>query len=46
VEVARDGEAVLVRHSHNPDVVIRYSLAEMTAFLQGVHAREFDHLVM
>lgn len=45
VELARDGDAVLVRHSKQPEVVIRYTVAEMAAFLEGVRDREFDHLL-
>lgn len=45
VEMAIDGNTVLVRHSRQPDVTIRYSRAEMDAFFTGVRASEFDHLI-
>lgn len=45
VELAPDGELVALRHSKNPDVVLRFTQAEMRAFLTGAADGEFDFLV-
>jgi hypothetical protein len=43
VEVAMVDGAVLVRHSHHPvGPVLRFTRGEWEAFLDGVHAGEFD----
>lgn len=44
VEMARDGDAFLVRDSKAPDVVLAYSRLEMEIFFEGVKNCEFDHL--
>lgn len=46
VELARIGKFIAVRDSKNPDGShLMFSRAEMAAFIDGVHRREFDHLV-
>ncbi|MFD1828878.1 DUF397 domain-containing protein [Streptomyces desertarenae] len=45
VEVARDGDRVLIRESDRPDEVVVTTPAKLDAFLKGVKAGEFDHLV-
>jgi hypothetical protein len=45
VEVKADCGAVLVRHSQDPDVVLRFTAAEFAAFLHGARAGEFDGLL-
>jgi hypothetical protein len=45
VEVAADRDEILVRNSRRPEHVIRYTRAEMTAFIEGVRRGEFDDLV-
>ncbi len=43
VEIAADGEAVLVRDSKNPESPpLRFTQQEWTAFLAGARAGEFD----
>lgn len=45
VELAEAGDAVLVRDSKDPDGPrLRFTRAEMLAFLQGAKAGEFDDL--
>ncbi|MFC9752779.1 DUF397 domain-containing protein [Streptomyces sp. NPDC056921] len=45
VEVAWQGEEILVRESDDPHTVTRTSRAKFAAFIQGVKAGEFDHFV-
>jgi uncharacterized protein DUF397 len=45
VELAVDGDFVLLRHSRQPDAKIRYTRAELAAFFEGVRNHEFDHLL-
>jgi hypothetical protein len=45
VELALDGDTVLLRHSRQPGTLIRYSRAEVAAFFEGVRNHEFDHLL-
>jgi hypothetical protein len=44
VELARDGNAILLRDSKDPAVHLRYSVEEIRAFFDGVKRCEFDHL--
>lgn len=45
VELAPCGEAILLRHSKSPNVLLSYSWAEIDAFIDGAKRGEFDHLV-
>jgi hypothetical protein len=45
VELARDGDAILLRDSKNPAVHLRYTQAEVDAFIDGAKRGEFDHLI-
>lgn len=45
VELAADQDSVLMRHSRQPDLQIRYTHEEMAAFFDGVKNHEFDHLL-
>ena len=45
VELATNGELVALRNSREPGVVLRFTHAEMSAFLDGVKQGEFDHLL-
>lgn len=45
VELARDGDHILVRDSKNPAEHLRYSQVEITSFFEGVKRGEFDHLL-
>ena len=45
VELAPYGDAILLRDSKNPRVLLRYTAAEIDAFLDGAKKGEFDHLV-
>lgn len=46
VEVARIGDVVGVRDSKNPDgPVLRFTIREFEAFLDGARKAEFDDLV-
>jgi len=44
LEVARDGEVILVRHSKHPHPALVYTPDEWAAFLAGVKNGEFDDL--
>jgi Domain of unknown function (DUF397) len=46
VELARDGDMIALRDSKNPETApFRYTDREMSAFLAGAKAGEFDHLL-
>ncbi|MFE6718950.1 DUF397 domain-containing protein [Streptomyces albidoflavus] len=45
VEVALHAGAILMRESDEPGEVIATSPAKLAAFIAGVKAGEFDHLV-
>jgi hypothetical protein len=45
VELASSGDWILLRDSKNPEVQLRYSAAEIDAFLDGAKRGEFDHLL-
>jgi len=42
IEVARDGDVVLVRNSERPADITRHTRAEWTAFVDGVKTGEFE----
>lgn len=42
VEVAEEGDWVLLRESDDPDVVVRTTRRKLRAFLEGAKAGEFD----
>ncbi|MFV8128805.1 DUF397 domain-containing protein [Streptomyces syringium] len=45
IELARSGEAILMRESDTPDLIISSSPEKLLAFVRGVKAGEFDHLM-
>ncbi|MFI2290181.1 DUF397 domain-containing protein [Streptomyces niveus] len=45
VELAASGDAILLRESDAPHEVVVTSPVKLRAFLAGVKAGEFDHLV-
>jgi hypothetical protein len=45
VELAPHGDSIYLRDSKNPHVLLRYTAAEIDAFLDGAKKGEFDHLV-
>jgi hypothetical protein len=45
VELAVDGDWVALRNTRDPAVVLRFTPAEMRAFLDAAAHGEFDHLV-
>ncbi len=45
IELAADGEMIVLRNSRDPGVEIRYTRDELAAFLDGAKRGEFDHLV-
>jgi hypothetical protein len=45
VELAADGELIALRDSKEPSRVLRFTRAEMSAFLDGAAQGEFDQLV-
>jgi hypothetical protein len=45
VELARDGDRILIRSSRNNETHVSYSIAEVRAFLAGARDREFDFLL-
>lgn len=42
VEVAEQGDEVLLRESDDPDVIVRTTRKKLRAFLAGAKAGEFD----
>jgi Domain of unknown function (DUF397) len=46
VELAIDGESVLLRDSKNPSIQLRYTQLEIDAFIDGAKRGEFDHLLL
>ncbi|MFW6695126.1 DUF397 domain-containing protein [Streptomyces sp. MAR4 CNX-425] len=44
LEVAAEGDVILVRESDEPNIVLRTTPEKLRAFLAGVKAGEFDHL--
>ncbi|MFF3751317.1 DUF397 domain-containing protein [Streptomyces sp. NPDC002018] len=45
VGVRRDGGAILIRESEQPDEIIATTPEKLAAFILGVKAGEFDHFV-
>jgi hypothetical protein len=45
VELARDGDRILLRSSRHTDRHISYSIEEIRAFLAGARDHEFDSLL-
>ena len=45
VELAADGCWIAVRNSRDPRTILRFTHAEISAFLDGAKDGEFDHLV-
>ncbi|MFG3056798.1 DUF397 domain-containing protein [Kitasatospora sp. NPDC048239] len=45
LEITSDGDLIHLRESDAPDTVVTTSKAKLRAFLLGVKAGEFDHLV-
>ncbi|MFD4835301.1 DUF397 domain-containing protein [Streptomyces uncialis] len=45
VEVAPQGDRVLIRESDAPAVIVTTDRAKLAAFVAGVKAGEFDHLL-
>jgi len=45
VELAKDGEHVALRNSHDVSQVLRFTRIEMESFLAGAKLGEFDHLI-
>lgn len=42
VEVAPDGDRILIRDSNNPDLVLSFTRNEWESFLDGARKGEFD----
>jgi uncharacterized protein DUF397 len=45
VELAADGDVIALRDSKEPEIVLRFTRDEMSAFLDGAARGEFDQLV-
>ncbi len=45
VEIAADGEAIRIRESDDPANVVTTSRSKLAAWIKGVKAGEFDHLI-
>ncbi|MED7952364.1 MULTISPECIES: DUF397 domain-containing protein [unclassified Streptomyces] len=45
LEIAADGDLIRLRESDAPALVVTTSKAKLRAFILGVKAGEFDHLV-
>ncbi|MEL5957519.1 DUF397 domain-containing protein [Streptomyces sp. CLV115] len=45
IELAPVDGSIKVRESDDPDVVVTTSVAKLRAFVLGVKAGEFDHLI-
>ncbi|MGD3112323.1 DUF397 domain-containing protein [Streptomyces sp. YGL11-2] len=45
IELAPHDDAILMRESDAPDVVVTTTRSKLQAFIQGVKAGEFDHLI-
>lgn len=44
VELAADGDVIRLRDSKDPALHLRFTRAEIAAFLDGARRGEFDHL--
>ncbi|MFG2664459.1 DUF397 domain-containing protein [Streptomyces sp. NPDC048387] len=45
VELAPSADKILIRESDEPDTIVATTPAELAAFIHGVKAGEFDHLI-
>ncbi|MFE4665458.1 DUF397 domain-containing protein [Streptomyces sp. NPDC056716] len=45
LELAMQGDEILMRESDNPGVIVTTTPAKLAAFVAGVKAGEFDHLL-
>ncbi|TVL92468.1 DUF397 domain-containing protein [Streptomyces sp. SAJ15] len=45
IELAQTSDAILIRESDDPRAVITTTRSKLDAFISGVKAGEFDHLV-
>lgn len=45
LELATQGDEVLMRESDKPHVIVRTTQAKLAAFLAGAKAGEFDHFI-
>lgn len=45
IEIAQDGDAILIRESDAPGVIVSTTRANLAALIAGVKAGEFDHFV-
>ncbi|MGW1277956.1 DUF397 domain-containing protein [Streptomyces tsukubensis] len=45
VELAENAGAILMRESDDPEVIVKTSPEKLAAFIAGVKAGEFDHLI-
>jgi hypothetical protein len=45
VELAADGELIAVRNSRDTVATLKFTHAEIRAFLDGAKKGEFDHLI-
>ncbi|MET8915859.1 DUF397 domain-containing protein [Streptomyces sp. NPDC004610] len=45
LELATRGDAILLRESEDPESIVTTTPVKLAAFLAGVKAGEFDHLV-
>ncbi|MEU5331041.1 DUF397 domain-containing protein [Streptomyces parvus] len=45
VELAENAGAILMRESDDPEVIVQTSPEKLRAFIAGVKAGEFDHLI-
>lgn len=43
-EVGRDGDEIVVRNSHHPEIVLRLSLEEWAGLLVAIKDGEYDQL--
>ncbi|MFB7907838.1 DUF397 domain-containing protein [Kitasatospora sp. NPDC056076] len=46
VEIASDGDLVLLRESDDPSIVVTTTRAKLNAWIQGAKAGEFDHFTV
>ncbi|MET8773295.1 MULTISPECIES: DUF397 domain-containing protein [unclassified Streptomyces] len=45
IELAMQGDEILLRESEEPESIVTTTPVKLAAFLAGVKAGEFDHLV-
>jgi hypothetical protein len=46
VELAAEGDSILLRNSRCPDIEVRFTGREMAAFFEGIRNGDFDHLII